>query len=80
MYAVNYLMIVMNAILIGADHLGNIPELLSDCNINIPRHITGRHVSHQRKQHGLPRNMPRPGYVWVIFYFFSMILSLSIAV
>ena len=24
--------------------------------------------------------MPRPGYVWVIFYFFSMILSLSFAV
>ena len=46
----------MNAILIGADRLGNIPELLSDWNINITRHITGRHVSHQRKQHGLPRN------------------------
>jgi hypothetical protein len=46
----------MNAILIGADHLGNIPELLSDWNINITRHITGRDVSHQRKQHGLPRN------------------------
>ncbi|WP_239185268.1 DUF2325 domain-containing protein [Candidatus Nitrotoga sp. HW29] len=48
--------IVMNAILIGADRLGNIPELLSDWNINITRHITGRHVSHQRKQHELPRN------------------------
>jgi hypothetical protein len=46
----------MNAIVIGADRLGNIPELLSDWNINITRHITGRHVAHQRKPHGLPRN------------------------
>ena len=46
----------MNSIVIGADRLGNIPELLSDWNINITRHITGRSVSHQRKQYGLPRN------------------------
>lgn len=46
----------MNAIVIGADRLGNIPELLSEWNINITRHITGRHVAHQRKPHGLPRN------------------------
>ena len=46
----------MNAIVIGADRLGNIPELLSAWNINITRHITGRHVAHQRKPHGLPRN------------------------
>ena len=46
----------MDAIVIGADSLGNIPELLSDWNINIIRHITGRHVAHQRKEHGLPKN------------------------
>lgn len=42
----------MNAIVIGADRLGNIPELLSDWNINITRHITGRHAADQRKPHG----------------------------
>ena len=46
----------MNAMLIGADRLGNIPKLLSDWNINITQHITGRHVSHQRKPQGLPKN------------------------
>jgi len=46
----------MNAIVIGADRLGNIPELLSDWNINITRHITGRHAADQRKPHGMPRN------------------------
>lgn len=55
-YLIIIQVIVMNPILIGADRLGNIPELLSDWNISITRHITGRHVSHQRKQHGLPRN------------------------
>ena len=46
----------MNAMVIGADRLGNIPKLLSDWDINITRHITGRHVSDQRKPQGLPRN------------------------
>lgn len=46
----------MNAMVIGADSLGNIPKLLSDWDINITRHITGRHVSHQCKPQKLPRN------------------------
>lgn len=46
----------MNAMVIGADRLGNIPKLLSDWNISITRHITGRHVSDQRKSQGLPKN------------------------
>ena len=46
----------MNAMLIGADRLGNIPKLLSDWDINITQHVNGRHVSHQRKPQGLPKN------------------------
>ena len=46
----------MNAMLVGADRLGNIPKLLSDWNIRITQHITGRHASDQRKPQGLPKN------------------------
>jgi hypothetical protein len=46
----------MNAMVIGADNLGNIPKLLSDWDINITRHITGRQASDQRKPRGLPVN------------------------
>lgn len=46
----------MNAMIIGADRLGNIPELLSNWDINISHHITGRNAVHQRKPHGLPAN------------------------
>ena len=46
----------MKAMIIGADRLGNIPKLLSDWNISITQHITGRHVSDQRKPQALPKN------------------------
>jgi len=46
----------MNAMVIGADRLGNIPKLLSDWDISIFRHVTGRQVAHQRKSQGLPIN------------------------
>lgn len=46
----------MNAMLVGADRLGNIPKLLSDWDISITQHVTGRHASDQRKSHGLPRD------------------------
>ncbi|OQS36994.1 hypothetical protein B0T40_08675 [Chromobacterium haemolyticum] len=39
----------MNALLIGADSLGNIPAVLQSYDIRITRHICGRNVAHQRK-------------------------------
>jgi hypothetical protein len=44
----------MNAMLIGADTLGNIPGALNDFGITIQRHITGRLRSDQRKLDKLP--------------------------
>lgn len=45
----------MNAILVGADRLGNIPEVLTDFGIRIESHVTGRERNHQRKSPSLPR-------------------------
>jgi len=45
----------MNAVIVGADRLGNIPEALAAMGIQIAHHISGRHASHQRKLPGLPR-------------------------
>lgn len=45
----------MNAVVVGADRLGNIPETLSAMGISIAHHISGRHAAHQRKLPGLPR-------------------------
>ena len=45
----------MNAVVVGADRLGNIPEALANMGIRIAHHISGRHASHQRKLPGLPR-------------------------
>ncbi len=44
-----------NAILVGADKLGNIPEVLKDFGIDILKHISGRASTHQRKVPSLPR-------------------------
>ena len=38
----------MNAVLVGADRLGNIPVTLARLGITIRRHITGRLPAHQR--------------------------------
>lgn len=46
----------MNAVLIGADRLGNIPERLASLGIRIVRHVTGRDTSHQRRLPALPRD------------------------
>lgn len=46
----------MNAMLVGADKLGNIPEVLADFGIRIAQHVSGRHATHQRKFSGLPKN------------------------
>jgi hypothetical protein len=45
----------MNAVVVGADRLGNIPETLAAMGINIAQHISGRQAGHQRRLPGLPR-------------------------
>ena len=44
----------MNALLVGADVLGNIPEVLSEFGISVHRHVSGRNSAHQRKVDRLP--------------------------
>ena len=44
----------MNALLVGADRLGNIPDLLSEYGIVISRHVSGRGPAAQRSGRGLP--------------------------
>lgn len=46
----------MNAVLIGADRLGNIPERLASFGIDVVAHISGRSASHQKRLPALPRN------------------------
>lgn len=45
----------MNAVVVGADRLGNIPETLSALGVTIALHIDGRHAAHQRRLPGLPQ-------------------------
>jgi hypothetical protein len=45
----------MDALLIGGDSLGQIPDVLALYDIRIARHITGRNTLHQRKL-PLPKN------------------------
>ncbi|WP_028356929.1 DUF2325 domain-containing protein [Brackiella oedipodis] len=42
------------ALIVGADKLGNLPLLLKEHNIEIGHHITGRDTSHQKKVLSLP--------------------------
>ena len=44
----------ISAVIVGADRLGNIPNLLRDHNIAITHHISGRDPSHQKKTLQLP--------------------------
>lgn len=44
----------LNAIVVGADRLGNIPDLLGTHNIRIIHHVSGRDPSHQRRTLQLP--------------------------
>ncbi len=39
----------MNALLVGADRLGNIPDVLDEFGIRIASHISGRQPGHQRR-------------------------------
>lgn len=47
----------MNAMLIGADHLGNIPAALSGLEIRIVQHVSGRLAAHQRRLPCVPKNV-----------------------
>lgn len=47
----------MNAMIVGADRLGNIPEALSLFGIQVAHHVSGRDSAHQRKVAGLPRGI-----------------------
>lgn len=47
-------MSTLNAVIVGADRLGNIPLLLSEHNIRITLHVSGRDASHQRRTMQLP--------------------------
>ncbi|NHC61272.1 DUF2325 domain-containing protein [Paenalcaligenes suwonensis] len=44
----------VTAVVVGADRLGNIPDLLNLHNIKIKQHISGRDPSHQKKTLQLP--------------------------
>lgn len=44
----------VSAVVVGADRLGNIPNLLQLHNINIKQHISGRDSAHQKKNLSLP--------------------------
>lgn len=45
----------MNAVLVGADRLGNIPESLARFGICMQLHVSGRSSAHQRSAPTLPR-------------------------
>lgn len=44
----------VKAVVVGADRLGNIPDLLKGHNIAIKQHISGRDPAHQKKTLQLP--------------------------
>lgn len=44
----------VSAVIVGADRLGNIPNLLQLHNIKIKQHISGRESAHQKKTLSLP--------------------------
>ena len=46
----------IQAILVGADQLGNIPQMLETRGIKIGRHIDGRKSNHQRFPTGINNN------------------------
>lgn len=47
----------MNAMIVGADRLGNIPDLLAGLGIRVVEHVSGRSPSHQRRLSGSPGNI-----------------------
>ncbi len=45
----------MNAVVVGADRLGNIPLALSKLGVRVMQHVSGRDAAHQRKLPSLPK-------------------------
>lgn len=44
----------MHALLVGADRLGNIPDVLAQNGIGILKHVSGRDSAHQKRVVSLP--------------------------
>lgn len=44
----------MKALLVGADRLGNIPQVLTEYGISVMRHVSGRDPSAQRADRAVP--------------------------
>lgn len=57
----------MNALLVGADRLGNIPDVLGSFGIRIAAHVSGRDTTHQR------RSAPLPSGIGVVILFTDFI-------
>ena len=57
----------MNALLVGADRLGNIPAVLDGFGIRIAGHVSGRDTSHQR------RTAPLPSGIGIVILFTDFI-------
>lgn len=53
-HAVPARQVAKHAVIVGADRLGNIPDLLRDHNISITHHISGRDPAHQKRTLHLP--------------------------
>ncbi|MBC9072038.1 DUF2325 domain-containing protein [Thauera sp. CAU 1555] len=53
----------MDALIVGADRLGNIPDVLQQFGIRIAAHVSGRDTTHQR------RSAPLPAGIQVVILF-----------
>jgi len=47
----------MDALIVGADRLGNIPQVLSEFGIEIKKHVSGREPGHQKRVSGVPQGI-----------------------
>ena len=47
----------MDALVVGADRLGNIPQVLAEFGISVKKHVSGRDSAHQKKVNGLPNGI-----------------------
>ncbi|GIX28285.1 DUF2325 domain-containing protein [Pelomicrobium sp. G1] len=47
----------MNALIVGADRLGNIPSTLAALGIRVVDHVSGRQAAHQRRVAALSREV-----------------------
>ncbi|WP_333841103.1 DUF2325 domain-containing protein [Pelomicrobium sp.] len=47
----------MNALIVGADRLGNIPAVLAALGIRVVDHVSGRQAAHQRRVAALSREV-----------------------